>query len=226
MGLKLKALAFDLDGTLYPNYRFNRKLIPFIRRELPLLLAFGHARNRLRGRGGPMEHPLPGEDFYTAQARLMAARLGISGVDGLREKVERLIYRGWEPLFRGIKLYPHVVETLETLRRRGFKLALLSDFPPETKLSLLGLEGIWDLVLCSEVLGALKPDPRPFAALVRGLGLEPAEILYVGNSVSYDIQGAKNAGLRAALISPWGRGCRDADFVFRSYRKLGRYVLG
>jgi putative hydrolase of the HAD superfamily len=225
MDYKLGAVAFDLDGTLYPNYRLNFRLIPFVLREFPLLLAFGKARNRLRGKGYPREFLLPGEDYYDAQARLTAAQLGISDAAGIKEKLDRLIYRGWVPHFTKIKLHPYVRETLDKFRRRGLKLALLSDFTPEEKLKVLGLEDVWDLVLCSEVIGALKPDPLPFESLVRGLGLEASRILYVGNSLSCDIQGAKNAGLRTALIRPWGSRSR-ADFVFFDYRKLAQYVLG
>jgi putative hydrolase of the HAD superfamily len=220
---KLGAVAFDLDGTLYPNYRLNLRLIPFALREFPLLLALGRARDRLRGKHCPREPLLPGEDYYGAQARLMAAQLGRTDRAEVGEKVERLIYRGWESHFTKIKLYPRVGETLDKLRRAGLKLALLSDFPPEGKLRALGLEGIWDLVLCSEVLGALKPDPLPFECLARGLGLEPSRILYVGNSLAYDVRGALNAGLKAALISPWRRS--GAGFVFFDYRKLAQYVL-
>jgi putative hydrolase of the HAD superfamily len=225
MDHKLGAVAFDLDGTLYPNYRLNFRLIPFALREFPLLLAFGRARNRLRGKGCRREAPLAGEDYYDAQARLTAEYLGCKDPAGMREKLDRLIYRGWVPHFRRIRLYPHVRETLDRLRRGGLKLALLSDFPPEEKLAALGLEGIWDLVLCSEAIGALKPDPLSFDCLVRGLGMEASRILYVGNSLAYDVRGAVNAGLRAAYISPWGR-LSGADVVFFDYRTLAQYVLG
>jgi putative hydrolase of the HAD superfamily len=225
----LGAVAFDLDGTLYPNYRLNIKLIPFILREFPLLLAFSHARSRLRAAEKPAERLLPGEDFYAAQARLAAASLGIPHSLPLRDKIERLIYRGWAAHFRTIRLYPFVRETLDRLRGAGLRLALLSDFPPEQKLRHLGLDKTWDLVLCSEAIGALKPAPLPFAELVRGLDMEPRRILYVGNSVSYDIRGAKASGLQAALLSFHKKNpnrAAGADFIFSDYRKLAQYVLG
>jgi putative hydrolase of the HAD superfamily len=223
----LKAVAFDLDGTLYPNYRLNVRLVPFILREFPLLAAFSRARNRLRRGKGPGDRILPGEDFYAAQARLAAAALKTPAPQ-VRDKIDRLIYRGWEAHFSSIRLYPHVRETLDRLRRGGLKLALLSDFPPEQKLRNLGLDGIWDLVLCSEVLGALKPAPLSFTELVRRLDLEPERVLYVGNSAAYDIRGAKAAGLKAALVSPLLKSrnrTAGADFCFHDYRKLAQYVL-
>jgi putative hydrolase of the HAD superfamily len=224
---KFAAAAFDLDGTLYPNYRFYIRLAPFVLREARLLAAFGKARDRLRageGRGG-------GGDFYDRQARLMAEILK-RPPEELKEKVRRLIYRGWEPIFKKIKLYPHAAGALGDIKAGGVKLGLLSDFPPEEKLRNLGIpRGLWDAVLCSETIGALKPDPLPFGELARRLGLPPEKILYVGNSFSYDVAGAKRAGMGAAWMK-FGKknpspeaGLPGADFVFSDYRQLRDYVL-
>jgi putative hydrolase of the HAD superfamily len=225
------ALAFDLDGTLYPNYRFYIRLAPFVLKEQRLLRAFGKARDRLRAGEGKEG----GGDFYGRQARLMAEILS-EPPEELEEKVRRLIYRGWEPVFRKIKLYPHVEETLTALRAAGIKLGLLSDFPPDEKLKNLGIFELWDTVLCSEVLGALKPDPLPFNELARRMGFPPEKILYVGNSFPYDVEGAKRAGMGAAWIKSGrknpalkagaGAGRRPAaDFVFSDYRQLRDYML-
>ena len=59
----------------------------------------------------------------------------------------------------------------------------------------------------------------------------PAEnILYVGNSISSDVKGAKAAGMQTAYIAPRWRLLlkilpREADFSFINYRKLQKYVL-
>lgn len=150
----------------------------------------------------------------------------------IREKSERLIYQDWESLFARIRPFPWVRETLAAFRRGGLKLGLLSDFPPARKISFLGLQGLFDAILSTEETGRLKPDGVPFAALARALSLDPGEILYVGNSPRYDIAGAQAAGMRTALIrrSPLstGRcfGSGGADFVFKDYRQLQKYVLG
>jgi len=95
----------------------------------------------------------------------------------------------------------------------------------------LELDGFFDLVLCSEKTGALKPSGVPFAAMARSLKLLPEEILYVGNSPRYDVEGAKKAGMKAALIRrslfSTGQAHHDggADFVFQDYRQLREYVL-
>ena len=45
-----------------------------------------------------------------------------------------------------------------------------------------------------------KPFPYTFQLALRSLGLEPGEVLMVGDRVSTDILGAKKAGLRSALV--------------------------
>jgi putative hydrolase of the HAD superfamily len=107
----------------------------------------------------------------------------------------------------------------------GLKLGLLSDFPPEKKLEYLNVDDLWDAVLCSELTGRLKPDPAPFLELSRALGVSCERILYVGNSVSYDVVGAKGVGMKTALIASRFRKNAQADFVFSDYRQLRRYVL-
>jgi putative hydrolase of the HAD superfamily len=218
----IRGVAFDLDGTFYPNHRFYVRLVPFLLKEWRYLLAFSQARTALRStvRDG---------NFYDLQALLMARILKKEGA-AIKERTEQLIYRGWEPLFKKVKPYRHVKEALGDLKAAGLVLGILSDFPAERKLEHLGLDGYWDAVICSEQVNRLKPDPAPFLELARRMALPPEQILYVGNSVSYDIVGAKRQGMKAALVSaPLHRHRRNtgnADFVFSDYRQLREFVLG
>ncbi|MFA6507311.1 MAG: HAD family hydrolase [Treponemataceae bacterium] len=211
------AVAFDLDGTLYPNRRFYMRLIPFMIREHRLLRAMGKARDALRA-------AVHEGRFYDLQARIMAEILN-DDPETIKAKTERLIYRGWEPLFQKIKLFEGVRETLTEFKAAGLKLGLLSDFPPETKLEYLGISDFWDVVMCSENTGRLKPDPLSFTLLAQELGVDCSRVLYVGNSVSYDVVGSKSAGMKSALIAPFGRRNSGADFIFSDYRQLQRFVL-
>jgi len=223
--VKFAAVAFDLDGTLYPDSRLFARLIPFLVRNHRLIRAMGRTRTYLRKTGAY------GGDFYELQARLMGEILG-EPPEKVKEKTERLIYRGWEPFFKKIKLFPHVRETLDIFRKEGIRMGLLSDFPPETKLENLKLGGYWDAVLCSEESGRLKPDPLSFLELARKMETRPEQMIYVGNSVRYDVEGARQAGMKTALIrSGWkkrpviGSGGEEPDFLFYDYRQLRDYVL-
>jgi len=220
----ITAVAFDLDGTLYPNYSLNLRLMPFLARHLRLVLAFGRARNIIRREQAQATFSMP--DFYERQAQIVAEQLK-ADKEEIRERIDRLIYRGWESFFLKIKLFPHVKEVLGEMKAAGLKLGLLSDFPTETKLEYLGLSGIWDTVLCTESIGALKPAIQPFEELAKALSCAPEQILYVGNSRRYDVEGAKGAGMKAAFLNigfPVISGIK-ADFTFRDYRQLRNFML-
>jgi len=226
----IKGIGFDLDGTLYPNYRFNRKLLPFLLKEWRLLSAFGKARTIIRKdqeKNLNCNSQLP-VDFYKYQAEITAKILGVEP-EPLKEKIEKLIYRGWEPLFRNVKLFKGVHETLNALRKAGYKLGLLSDFPPVIKLEYLGLTGFWDAVHCSEDTGTLKPHPLSFLNLAEAMSLPPENILYVGNSHSYDVIGAARAGMKTAWIKSRFSGSSNKhplpDFSFTNYRQFDKFML-
>ena len=224
----ITAVAFDLDGTLYPEYRLNLRLIPFAFRHGPLLAAFGMAREMIRREQKRAQTDRP--DFYDYQARLTAGILKAQP-DRIREKIDRLIYTDWARHFSKIKLFPHVTEFLDGLRAAKIKTGLLSDFLPHAKLEKLGLSGYWDTVLCSESIGALKPARRPFDELARALDCPPEQILYVGNSRRYDAQGAMRAGMKTALktnrffTGVFSKGNAGANFAFHDYRQLYNFML-
>jgi len=223
----IEGVAFDLDGTLYPNYRLNIRLIPFIITKLPLLAAFGKARTIIRKE--QEDGSILYDDFYKRQAEITAEILK-TPAESIKEKIETLMYRGWEPLFKKIDLFKNVMETLTAFRNTGYKLGLLSDFPPEKKLDYLRISSFWDAVYCSEYCGALKPHSLPFIKLAEKMNLPPEKILYVGNSVSYDVAGAKKAGMKTALISPiplpiLNKNLPKPDFSFNIYRQLFDYML-
>jgi putative hydrolase of the HAD superfamily len=205
----------------------NIRLTPFLLKEWRLVSAFGKARGIIRTE---QEKSIQQQDsFYEYQAELVAKLLNVPE-DGMFEKIEKLIYRGWEPLFKKIKLFNKVQETFIALREAGYKLGMLSDFPPETKLEFLRISDHWDAVLCSESFNVLKPHPLPFIKLAEAMSLPPENILYVGNSRSYDVAGANKAGMKTAWIKNVlfpGSGLKKPkpDFSFSNYRQLHKFML-
>lgn len=214
--MQLRAVAFDIDGTLYPNYKMYLRSIPFFLGHSRMVWHFGRIRKEIR-----REEPI--SDFYQRQAELLAERLGESPREA-GERINRTFYGSWEGIFRRIKTYPEVRETLDAFRSAGLVLGAMSDFPPGRKLEYFGLAGLWDTVFSSQDLGYLKPHARPFEELARRLGTAPAETLYVGNSYAYDVDGARAAGMPTAHIGR-PRKKDPADFEFRRFRELREFVL-
>jgi putative hydrolase of the HAD superfamily len=95
-----------------------------------------------------------------------------------------------------------VVETLEELRRRDYRLGLISacseDVPvvwPETE-----FDGLLDATVFSCAVGLTKPDPRVYALACEQLGVQPGEAVFVGDGANDELAGAERAGLKAVLI--------------------------
>ncbi len=218
----IKAVAFDIDGTLYPSWRLNIRVSWYFLKNLKFFLAYNKVRDILHRTA-----VLP--DFFEYQARLLAEELSIT-VEEAREKIDTIVYNGLIPFFPKIKPFKYIVECLEDLKAHGLKLAILSDFPPEQKGTLWGYLPYFDVVLGSEACGALKPSVFTFGVLANKLELEPHEILYVGNSIRSDVKGANSAGMKSAYIMPlwrkiFNKKLKIADISFKTYRQLSKNVI-
>lgn len=211
--MKIDAVGFDMDGTLYSHALMSRLSLPLLARHPRLIFHFSRVRRDVRRLDRI-------DGFHGTQARLLAVRLGIdpAEAEGL---IERVIYGEWMDLLSGIRPFPHVRAALARLRALGLRLGLMSDYPVERKLGFLGLQGLWDVSFCSEDTDHLKPHASPFRRLARELGAEPARILYVGDSISYDVRGAAAAGMHTALI---GRSYPGSAICFRSYARFAEMV--
>ena len=98
-------------------------------------------------------------------------------------------------------------ETLEELRRRGYRLGVISnaDGRVEALLQSVGLGSYFEFVIDSNLVGIEKPDPRIFHVGAERLGIRPDEAVYVGDIYEIDVRGARAAGMRPILIDPLGR---------------------
>ena len=73
------------------------------------------------------------------------------------------------------------------------------------KLRRSGLDRLMDGIFLSERIGAEKPDIAFFAAVFAAIGpVDKAETLIVGDSLTSDIQGGRNAGIQTCWYAPNG----------------------
>ena len=101
---------------------------------------------------------------------------------------------------------PEAPAVLEGLRRRGLRLAVVSNSNGTVAeiLHAVGLAPYFDAILDSAVVGFEKPDPRIFRHAADALGVRAEEAVHVGDLYSVDILGARSAGCRAILLDPAG----------------------
>jgi putative hydrolase of the HAD superfamily len=95
---------------------------------------------------------------------------------------------------------------LDRARALGLRLGVVSNSEGQLEklFDHVGLGDAFEIVVDSAHEGIRKPDPEIFHRAVGRMGLSPGEALYAGDIPSVDVDGALNAGLRAALIDPLG----------------------
>lgn len=115
-----------------------------------------------------------------------------------------------------IRLYPGVLEALEKLRKKGYRLWLLSNAQrvfTAYELRHLQLDDKFDAIYISSDHGCRKPDCRFFRKLLDEHALDIAKCLMIGNDRRTDIGGAQAVGLDTfylhANITPPGQAEAD-----------------
>lgn len=102
---------------------------------------------------------------------------------------------------------PEHRELLEWLRPR-YRLALISNFDhgPTARqiLDRAGMTSSFELILISEEIGQRKPHPAIFEVACHALRITPAEAIFIGDSPSIDISGAKGVGMGAIWLDRKG----------------------
>ena len=92
---------------------------------------------------------------------------------------------------------------LELLRGWGFKLGIVtngSEKGQSAKIDVLGLRGLVDAVVISEIVGVKKPDPLIFTVATEALGVAAEEVVFVGDHPQNDVMGAVAVGMQAVWL--------------------------
>ena len=119
--------------------------------------------------------------------------LGYLGVDGYADAIVDNIYK---------ETRHRTAHSREVLQQLQLPKVLVSNFYGNiaTVLREYGLDSIFETIVESAVVGIRKPDPRIFTLGVEALGLQPGEVVVVGDSIDKDIIPARAAGCQTVWI--------------------------
>ena len=104
-------------------------------------------------------------------------------------------------------LHPDIGATLEALRRRGYRIGLVSNTGRTWGRFLrpiqddMGIGRYFDVRVFSDEVGVRKPNPRIFQVALDALGVRPEETVHIGDDVVADVDGAKRLGMRAVWFN-------------------------
>jgi putative hydrolase of the HAD superfamily len=124
-----------------------------------------------------------------------------------------------------------VGDTLAALRRRGLHLGIVSNIDEDQFHPLwerIGLGPYFDAVTTSEEARSCKPHPGIYRhALGKAGGVAPEEVVFVGDSLDFDVVGANALGMTSVLIiEPPSQveGDEDPDYVIETMPELLQIV--
>ncbi|HMR62938.1 MAG TPA: HAD family hydrolase [Anaerolineae bacterium] len=104
----------------------------------------------------------------------------------------------WQP-------FPDAIDTLKVLKGEGYRLGLFSNATNDKLVQRLinrhSLRPLLSPTFSSAAWGWRKPKPEPFQLIAERWRLPAAEIVVVGDTLSADILGAHNAGMKGILAT-------------------------
>jgi pyrophosphatase PpaX len=184
MNNNINTILFDLDGTLIDT---NELIISTYLHTLDKYFPGQYGREDVLPFLGPTLHEVFGN------------------MD--TEKVEEMVveYRTFNLANHDalVKEFVGVMETVETLKSKGYKLAIVTTKREDVALKgmrLMKLDPFFDVVVAYDHVKKVKPDPEPIMLALEQLGAKPEEAMMVGDNF-HDILAGKNAGTQTVGVA-------------------------
>jgi 2-haloacid dehalogenase len=198
-GAALGALAFDAYGTLFDVFSVTslcEEIFPGNGRALAEVwrakqLQYSLLRSLMRRY----------ENFWQVTEDGLVYGASSLGLDLTPARRQLLM-----DSYLSLAAFPDVRPGLETLRRQGIRLAILSNGEPKMLAAAArnaGIDGLLDAIISADEVKTFKPDPPVYALGPARLGVPVAQMGFVSSN-SWDINGATSAGLTTFWIQRTG----------------------
>lgn len=208
----IRAVIFDMDGTLYDQGKLRQKILwemlssllthPTGLRDLKILWDFRKAREKNASMidGGIEERQF---EFGAKASKVSAEKV--------RQVVQYWMFT--RPLFHlEVCCYPGVRELFSELKEKSILTGIFSDYPAKDKLQALNLE-VNVMVSATDLeVGRLKPDPKGLIVAASKLNTPVKECLFVGDRDDRDGECARRAGMPYLILNRRRRNCLSNSF--------------
>lgn len=211
MKKKIRALLFDLDGTILNTdelvIRSYERVFETFRPDYPL------TEEEKQGFLGPTLK----EKFSCYFTEDFDALLQVYHTFAV------------EHMQKFAACYPHVKEVLTQLKKKGFFLGIVTSRFRESALEILdgfGLTSLFDTIVSLSDVKEAKPSPEGILSAMRTGGFKSEETLFLGDA-STDYLAGRSAGVFTGLVAWCKRWDRDAchpDFVLNDFEDLEKIL--
>jgi phosphoglycolate phosphatase len=192
--VRIRAVVFDLDGTLIDGYEGIHGALAFAMTGLGLPVP---ERERIR--------EMVGHGLEILLVRAAGPDLAAEGVRLFRERYA-------EVAVEGSRVLPGVEETLARLAEGGCVLSVASNKPLRFSRMILEAKGIarrFAAIAGPDEDHPPKPHPAMLHSLLPAMGADPGETVCVGD-MEVDVEFARAGGCRAVVVPS---GSRPAGFL-------------
>ncbi len=219
----MKAILFDLFGTLVPNLpsaaweACSDAIASTLNIDRMLYRQLSHNRFKDRMTGKVAD----GDDQFDSI-------LEETGIETSRESRREAARLNRELLGKILIAKPETLETLDGIQSRGLKLGLITDCStsaPEL-LDETPLGGYFEARSISAYLGVRKPDSKMYNHCIAMLGVDASDCIYVGDGNSEELVGARQCGMKTVWVDNreeqhWHeRFVPDGDYTVNSLTEL------
>jgi HAD superfamily hydrolase (TIGR01549 family) len=225
---KIKAILFDVDETLFDRVLAQQAILELIVKQMPQVFD-GYDPGRVLAAflksdqiyTDLFNNGAPSEGSRDRRSKLFLQLLGID------EKYTAKITELYVKDYPGVKA--HVDGAVPVIKKlsRKYQLGVVSNGFTDVqyrKLEAMGLRDLFSCIVLSEEFGIRKPNPGIFHQAALLLHMQPQECLYVGDSYTNDVIGAKNAGMHVCWFNRDSQQIPDEkikpDFVITKFEEL------
>ena len=220
--MRIKAILFDVDNTLIDFMKMKKEAV---KAAAAAMIAAGLPMKQADAEREIWElYEKHGYEYQKVFQKLLLNKMKTvdysilaPGVIAYKRKKEGYLIS-----------YPGVYETLEKLRRKGYKLGVLSDAPRIQvwlRLAAMGLHKTFHFVVTFDDTKKKKPNPATFRKAIAKLDVRPDQVIMIGDSIERDIKGARKEGMKT-IFAKYGsdsdmcRRRKKADFEITRFEEI------
>jgi putative hydrolase of the HAD superfamily len=220
--INIKAISFDLDDTLYNNKpvinKAYRLLYSFLEDNYPNISDYFSFDDFVSSAVTIKQKHSTIIDLNTIRRLHIKTILTAAGYNINSSQVDQAFEVFWLAR-QDIKLFPEANIVLSTLAK-SFPLVAISN--GNACIKMMGLDTFFQFAVSPLDTGEPKPHPSMFLYATQKLGIQPQELLHIGDKVEIDIDGAHKAGCHSIWFNPGQLNNNDnfSDGVIKNLSEL------
>lgn len=199
----IRTITLDLDDTLWAIHpvikRAEARLYAWMSDNYPRITELFDPDDLLEIRAQVMAEHKDRLHDLTFLRRAILARLGAAA--GYGEHYVDEAFAVFIEARNEVTLFPEARPALEALSEHYSIIAVTNG---NADLEKIGIRELFDDVISAATVGAAKPERLIFDMAVKAGGASADQTLHVGDHPLYDVQGARDAGLRAIWVNRHG----------------------